>query len=233
MLRRRSDNKVAVSVLIPAFNEEKKIKLTIRTVFELKGISEVIVIDDGSKDKTYQKALETEAKVLQLSTNQGKGAALNLGLQEVQEDIILLLDADIGRSAKEADKLLAPVKERRADMTVAKFPELDKKSGFGLVKGLATWGLKGITGEIFLAPLSGQRVISKEIVNNINNFATGFGVEVALTIAVWKAGFSIEEIPVNMTHRFTGRDFKGFWHRGKQFKDILTVLASAYIRGVN
>lgn len=224
---------MAVSVLIPAFNEEKKIKLTINSAFKLNGVNEVIVVDDGSRDRTYYKALETRAKVLQLPSNQGKGAALNLGLEKVKEDIILLLDADIGTSAKEAYKLLAPVRKGEVDMTVAKFSLQNKKGGFGLTKRLATWGLRRITGENFLAPLSGQRAITREVANKINNFAAGFGVEVALTISVWHSDFKIEEVPVNMTHRFTGRDLKGFWHRGRQFKDVLTVLASQYIKEVS
>lgn len=222
----RGAKRVAVSVLIPAFNEEKQIKSTIETAFGLNGVKEVIVIDDGSTDRTYQQAVQTQAKVLQLSSNHGKGFALNYGMQQVNEDIILLLDADVGTTAVEAQKLLNPVIKKQVDMAVAKFPKTNKKGGFGLVKKLATWGLKIITGQYFTAPLSGQRAINKKVIEEINEFAPGFAVEVALTIAVWQSGFKIEEIPVNMTHRVTGRTLKAFYHRGQQFKDIAFVLAS-------
>ncbi|MBM7555251.1 glycosyltransferase [Halanaerobacter jeridensis] len=218
---------MGVSVLIPAFNEEERIKLTIETVFKLNEVQEVIVIDDGSTDSTYQQALQTKAKVLQLTVNQGKGAALNFGLKEVEEDTILLLDADVGVTAIEAQKLITPVIKREADMTVAKFPKVTNQGGFGLVKKLATWGLKIITGQEFTAPLSGQRAVNSRIIKEINNFAPGFAVEVALTIATWQAGFKIKEIAVDMCHRVTGRNLKGFYHRGQQFKDIAVVLVSA------
>lgn len=217
---------MSVSVLIPAFNEEKEIKSTIETVSNLAEVEEVIVIDDGSEDNTYHQALETEAKVIQSPVNQGKGAALNRGLKVAQEDIVLLLDADLGKSALEAKKLLTPLLAGEVDMTVAKFITQGQKGGFGLVKRLAAWSLKIITGRSFTAPLSGQRALTKEVIGEINEFAPGFGVEVGLTIAASQAGFKIKEVPVNMKHRFTGRDLKGFWHRGRQFKDIVIILAS-------
>ena len=222
---------MCVSVLIPAFNEEERIKVTIETVFSLKEIEEVIVIDDGSTDATYEQAVQTDAKVIRLMSNQGKGAALNQGLNKIMGEFILLLDADLGASAIEATKLLTPVLEDQVDMTIAEFPHNSHKGGFGLAKNLAAWGLKKITGYSFSAPLSGQRAFTKQVLKEIKPFAPGFGVEVALTIAVCQAGFTVEEIPVEMKHRFTKRDWQGFWHRGQQFKDIAFVLAST-IKGV-
>lgn len=222
---------MCVSVIIPAFNEQQRIKTTIETAFSLEHVSEVIVVDDGSTDKTYQEAIQTKATVFQLAANQGKGAALNQGINRANSDIFLLLDADVGESAIEAQKLLTPVLEGEMDMTVAKFPTAEQKGGFGVVKTLAAWGVKKITGQSFSAPLSGQRVLTKDVIKAVDKFAPGFGVEVALTIAAWQAGFKIQEIPVQMYHRFTTRDWSGFWHRGQQFKDIAFVLASLIRRG--
>ncbi|MGM0369772.1 MAG: glycosyltransferase family 2 protein [Bacillota bacterium] len=217
-----------VSVLIPAFNEEDKIKTTIDTVFKLELVDEVIVVVDGSTDATYQQTKKTKAKVIQLPYNQGKGAALNHGLRKVKGDIILLIDADLEQTAIEAQKLLAPVVEEKVDMTIAKFPPVQQNVGCGLVKKLATWGLKKITGRFFSAPLSGQRAMKREVLKKINKFAAGFRVEVALTIDAWQAGFEIAEIPVEMKHRITANTLSGFWHRGKQFKDVALVLFSRF-----
>ena len=221
---------MGVSVIIPAFNEQQNIKATIETIFNLKEVEEVIVVDDGSTDKTYQQAIKTEAKVFQLASNQGKGAALNQGVSKTNNDVFLLLDADLRESAIESKKLLMPVLEGKVDMTVAKFPPPKQKGGFGLVKTLATWSLKKITGQDFSAPLSGQRALTKDVIKEVSPFSSGFGVEVGLTVSAWQAGFKIEEIPVQMKHRFTNRDWKGFWHRGQQFKDIVVVLASTIRR---
>jgi len=74
------------SALIPAFNEEDRIAATVRAVSGLRGVSEVIVIDDGSTDKTAGSAAEAgPARVLRLPRNRGKGAALDAGLREARE----------------------------------------------------------------------------------------------------------------------------------------------------
>jgi glycosyltransferase involved in cell wall biosynthesis len=217
-----------VSVLIPAFNEENKIKATINTVFKLEFVNQVIVIEDGSTDFTYQQAKQTKAQIIQLPYNQGKGTALNHGLRQAEGDVILLLDGDLGETALEAQKLLVPIVEGKADMTIAQFPPVQQNVGCGLVKKLAVWGLRKITGRVFTAPLSGQRAIRRQVLNKTKKFATGFGVEVALTINVWQAGFEIVEIPVEMKHRITANNLSGFWHRGKQFKDVALVLFSRF-----
>ena len=214
-----------VSVLIPAFNEEEKIRLTIETISKLESVKEVIVIDDGSTDLTYQQAIKTNAQVIRLPYNQGKGAALNCGIKQAKQEIVLLLDADLGATAVEANKLLFPIFSGTADMTIAKF-RVTSGGGLGLVKKLATWGLKKITGKVFKAPLSGQRAINRQALKKVQKFAAGFGVEVALTIAIWQENLKIIEVPVNMKHSSTGKNLSGFWHRGKQFKDIAAVLAS-------
>ncbi|AGB40545.1 glycosyl transferase [Halobacteroides halobius DSM 5150] len=215
-----------VSVLIPAYNEETTIGTTIKAITNIDFVSEIVVIDDGSKDDTFKQAKRAGASVLSLDTNQGKGAALNYGIQQVTGDIILFIDADLEDSAREAKKLLRPVLNEEADMTIAQFPPAEVKGGIGLVKGLATWGLKKITNQDFKTPLSGQRALTMDLVKKVRKFANGFGVEVALTIDACKLGFKVVEVPVNMTHRETKRNIRGFLHRGKQFKDVLKVLAS-------
>lgn len=214
----------SISVLIPAYNEEDRIEETVNNIKSLGCIFEIIVVDDGSEDNTYQKAKQVATKVIRLDRNQGKGAALNQGLGEVKGDIVLLLDADLGDSSAEALKLLDPILEGRADMSIAKFPPSQVKGGFGLVKGLANWGLKKFTCQEFSAPLSGQRALSKDVIKNIDSFAKGFGVEVALTLDVCQAGFKVEEVPVEMKHRESKRNLRGFIHRGRQFKDVTMVL---------
>jgi len=216
----------SISVLIPAYNEEEKIEDTIKSIRELEGVYEVVVVDDGSIDNTYQKASNLATKVIRLEQNQGKGTALNRGLKEVSGDIILLLDADLGNSSIEAMKLVEPLLAGRADMSIAKFPQSQTKGGFGLVKGLANWGLKKLTCQEFSAPLSGQRALSKDVVKKVSSFAKGFGVEVCLTVDVCQAGFRVEEVPVMMKHRESKRDIQGFIHRGRQFKDVALVLFS-------
>lgn len=214
-----------ISVLIPAHNEEKHIFDTVSALKEIPEIDEIIVVDDASDDLTGKKAAEAGAAVVTLPINLGKGGALNKGLPYLSGKYIALLDGDLGRSASDVRSLFSPVITGRADMTIARFPKAKKKGGFGLVKGLAANGIKILAGLEVKAPLSGQRVLRREVIKALGGFESGFGVEVGMTIDAVRKGFKVQEIEVNMTHSETGRDIKGFLHRGKQFVHVAKVLA--------
>lgn len=213
-----------VTVVIPAYNEESVIGDTVRASREIPGVSQVLVIDDGSLDQTSRIALECGAEVITLSKNRGKGGALNAGAGHIKGEIVLLLDADLGKSASLGAGLLRPVIDGRAHMTVAVFPKTGRKAGLGLVRGLAGAGIRYFTGLIMEAPLSGQRAIRREAFDSCLPLAGGFGVEVHFTVRAFLNGYSIEEVPLYMTHRETGRDIKGFAHRGRQFMDVARAL---------
>ncbi|MBS4024260.1 MAG: glycosyltransferase family 2 protein [Clostridia bacterium] len=216
-----------ISVLIPAYNEEDRIEKTVLALSNIRSISQILVVDDGSQDKTAQVAESAGATVVSLEINVGKGAALNHGAKFITGDIVCLLDADLGSSAGEASKLINPIIAGEADLTIGTFPKKRKKAGFGLVKKLASWGIKANTGQIFTEPLSGQRAFTKDAFALMLPFADGYGVEVMLTIKALKRGLRVVEVETAMTHKETGRDTSGFWHRGKQFVHVLKALLVA------
>lgn len=214
--------------LIPAHNEADRVAATVRAALSVPGIDRVLVIDDGSTDDTSEEAASTGAQVLRLPENRGKGAALDAGFEAAAHDadVLVLLDADLGESATEAVALLAPVLEGDADMTIAMFPKPPGPAGFGLVKGLARWGIRRLgNGFEATAPLSGQRVLTRAAVDAVLPFAFGYGAEVALTIRALRAGLRVREVPTTMTHAHTGRDVAGFAHRGRQFAHVARALA--------
>jgi hypothetical protein len=159
--------------------------------------------------------------------NAGKGGALEAGTKRVENaDIVLLLDADLGTTASQAELLLAPLLAGDAEMTIATFPPPEGKAGFGLVMGLARWGIARYGGPFdATAPLSGQRALTRECLATVRPFLEGYGVEVGLTVRALRAGFRLVEVPTTMAHSATGRDVSGFVHRGKQFVDVAFALA--------
>lgn len=214
-----------ITVLIPAYNEADRIGATIRAVLSLPNITQVIVIDDGSTDATAQHAEAAGADVVLRQANAGKGAALQAGLALTTERVLLLLDADLGDSAREATKLLAPVLANEADMTIATFPVIPGKGGgIGLVVRLARWGIHRLTGKIMAAPLSGQRALRTDVVLDAGGFASGWGVEIALTVNALRRGYRVLEVPTEMTHRVTGRSVAAILHRAAQFVAAARVL---------
>ena len=213
-----------VTIIIPAYNESGSIQDTVLALRSIQSIAEVIVVNDCSTDNTGELAETAGAKVFNLSKNVGKGGAINSVLKYAQGGIIGFIDGDLGKSAVEVEKLIIPVLDKKADMTIGRFPSATKKGGFGIVTNLAKKGIKWFTGLHVASPLSGQRIMRREIIEKIGPLEAGFGVEVGLTIDVLRLGYRVKEIPVQMTHSETGRNLAGFLHRGNQFLDVLVVL---------
>jgi glycosyltransferase involved in cell wall biosynthesis len=217
---------MSVVALIPAHNEDQLVGATIDGIRAAGGVDRIVVIDDGSEDATAASARDAGAEVIRLDLNAGKGGALQAGLDAVSEqaNVLVLLDADLGRSAEQVRALLDPVLDGSADMTVALLPRPAGSGGFGLVKGLARLGIAVLTGFRATAPLSGQRALSRKAWVVATPFARGYGVEVALTVRACRAGLRVVEVPTTMSHAATGRDLSGFAHRGRQFAAVLAAL---------
>lgn len=226
----------SVSAVIPAHNEADRIVQTLAAVgiglsdAGIGGDAELIVVDDGSGDDTAARAeAVTGVRVIRLGQNQGKGAALTRGLNTSTGRVLLILDADLGASAAECARLLAPVRAGEADMTIARFPP-GPGAGFGLVLRFARWGVLRLTGRRLEAPLSGQRAFTRALWERIGRIAPGYGAEVGLDIDVLRAGFRIVEVPTAMGHRALGRGWNGFRHRGRQCVAIAATLAARWHR---
>jgi len=225
---------VKIDVLIPSYNEEKNIQHTLKGLEDFeedfckeRGLDlEIIVIDDGSSDRTYEKALKLKVHAIRLKNNTGKGNALQEGFNRSTGDIVVFLDADLKESSYEVYKLVLPIISDEADVVIAKFKPTSKKGGFGFVKALAFYGIKLFTGKEITTALSGQRAFKREILTDIKKIPDGFGLEVGMLIDILRKGYSIKEVDVDMYHDVTGRDIKSFIHRGKQFWDIFKVLVS-------
>lgn len=111
----------SVWIVVPAYNEATVIGSVIRDIRNA-GFSNILVVDDGSRDDTQKHALKEGAEVLKHLINRGQGAALRSGLSFVSEtynpDIIVTFDADGQHQAKDIDALIQPIRENLADITL-------------------------------------------------------------------------------------------------------------------
>ena len=107
-----------LSIIIPSYNEEARLPGTLQRVAEylptLKLRTEVLVVDDGSTDRTAAVAESfhgklTGLRVLSNGTNRGKGYSVRHGMLEAQGDMVLFTDADLSAPIEEAEKLLSPL----------------------------------------------------------------------------------------------------------------------------
>jgi glycosyltransferase involved in cell wall biosynthesis len=121
---------LALSIVIPAYNEEKRIGRSLDEILRFLESTayraEVIVVDDGSKDKTAQAVSEREAayqaaghdlRVLTNTPNRGKGYSVRRGVREARGEIVLFTDADLSAPITEAPLLIDPIASGQAAVT--------------------------------------------------------------------------------------------------------------------
>ncbi len=201
-----------LSILIAARDEEARIGTTIRELQRQFPDTEVIVADDGSRDLTAEAAEAAGALVLRLP-HRGKGQALTLGERVVVSGDLLLCDADLRGD-------LRPLLDGDADLTIAAF-ERKQGGGFGIAKQAARRLIRLASGYEAREPLSGQRRLTQAAREAVFPLAAGFGCETAMTAGAARAGLTVAETAVDLEHRATGRDLRGFLHRARQLRDIL------------
>jgi glycosyltransferase involved in cell wall biosynthesis len=214
------------AVIIPAYNEGAYLQSTLQAVrqFDVPGTKEVIVINDGSSDKTATIAESWADSVIHLPANRGKGYALWCGIQAANADFFLFLDADLAETARYGSSLLQTLcRETTKDLIIAAVPP-GQKSGLGVAKRAARKAIRHLTGWRIEAPLSGQRALSRKAVEAVREWDLGFGIEVAMTIDIARAGLAVYEVTYPFIHRERGKTVGGFLHRGRQYAAIRRVI---------
>jgi hypothetical protein len=209
------------AVLVAARDEEDAIAGTVAALKQQFPGAEVIVADDGSRDRTAVEAQRAGARVVRLP-RRGKGEALALGERVAPRGPLLLCDADLRGDVR-------PLVAAEADLVVAAFAER-QGGGFGIAKRAGRALVRALSGYEPSEPLSGQRSLSTAARERCFPPAPGFGCEVRMTIDAVRAGLRVTEVELPLAHRVTGRDARGFTHRGRQLFDA--VLACGPL-GVN
>src|SRR5205823_4150214 len=174
-----------LTVLVAARDEEGSIGRTVAALRAGFPDADVLVADDGSRDRTAPVAEEAGARVIRLP-RLGKGQALALAEREAGPGTLLLCDADL-----EGDP--APLVEADADLAVAAFREL-QGGGFGIAKRAARALIRACSGFEAREPLSGQRAVSPAARAACFPTAPGFGCEVRMTIDAVRAGLEVAEL---------------------------------------
>jgi glycosyltransferase involved in cell wall biosynthesis len=187
---RRPNARDGVSLVIPAHNEAEHIAAIARIALRAALVNRVIVVDDGSIDGTAEAASAADPglEVLRTTVNQGKAAALLLGIQAAGTDLIAFLDADlIGLNPQHIDDLIRPVLAGECDMTLGLF------RGGRLHTDLA---------HRTTPYLSGQRCLRWGLFRDTPLLqGARYGVEVALSLHAHRRGLRVQAVTWNgVTH---------------------------------
>jgi hypothetical protein len=202
----------APTILVAARNEESRIAAAIERLRADFPGAEIIVVDSASEDATAAQAEQAGAVVIRLG-RPGKGEALAAGERAALPGPLLLCDADLEGS-------LRPLLAADCDLAIAAFA-VRQGGGFGVTKRVARGLIALASGFRACEPLSGQRLVRERARARCFPPAPGFGCEVRMTIDAVRAGLRVEELELDLSHRATGRDARGFAHRGRQLLDAL------------
>lgn len=182
-----------ISVIIPAFNEQKSIKKVIKLVKNNKNVDEIIVVDNNSTDATAMLAEKEGAKVV-FCKEQGKGYAMEKGLQEAKNDAVVFIDADINNYSKDViEKLAEPIINDEADFVKSLF----ERTGGRVTELVAKPLLDILFPEIykFSQPLSGMIAGKKSLLSKIE-FEKDYGVDIGILLDMIQIGAVIKEVHI-------------------------------------
>ncbi|MDD3435614.1 MAG: glycosyltransferase family 2 protein, partial [Candidatus Gastranaerophilales bacterium] len=194
-------------IQIPCYNEELTLKTTLKALPEkLNGIDEIqiLIIDDGSTDKTIEIAKQNGVKdFIILSNNVGLAKAFSLGLSKALElgaDIIVNTDADNQYCADDIEKLIKPIIEKQADIVVGARP-IEKIKHFSLTKKLlqklGSLVMRLVSSTKITDATSGFRAFSKNAALQINVF-DNYTYTLETIIQAKAKGLEIISVPVRV-----------------------------------
>jgi glycosyltransferase involved in cell wall biosynthesis len=223
-------------IVVAARNEQERITATLEALERAFPGSRVIVADGDSTDATSSLAATAGAELSSGGANahrgRGKGGAMTAATRRLidlsrshEAPTFVLCDGDLGASAANLPPLAEAVERGECDLAVAAFTRREG-GGFGIAVGFSRWAIRRLTGLDLAAPISGQRAIRGSLLPSLVPFASGFGIETAMTIDAVRAGARVKEIELELEHRATGRSLSGFIHRARQLADFLLVYVS-------
>ena len=196
-----------IVAIIPAYNEEDALADVIAKT--LKYVDRVIVVNDGSKDRTAEVAIEAGARVISHSINLGKGEALKSGFKAIEDDsIIVTIDGDGQHNPDEIPDLIRPIIEDDADLVngsrYMNGPEENTPAYRRVGQKVLDIATNISAGIKVTDSQSGFRAFSSKSKNVFRFKDTGFGIESEMLVDAAEAGLRIVEVPITVRYDVDG-----------------------------
>jgi glycosyltransferase involved in cell wall biosynthesis len=197
-------NQLSVSIIIPTLNEEENIGIVLNSL--PKDISEIIVVDGNSSDKTVEVAQKSGVKIIYDSV--GKGSALRKGMEAASGEIVIMMDADCSHIAREIPLLIAGI---NAGYDICMGSRFIQGGGSEDITPIRKWGNKLLVFAVnrlwhmnYSDLCYGYRAFRREIIPKLNLESNGFGIETEISIKAAKNKLRVLEVPSFEKLRFRG-----------------------------
>jgi glycosyltransferase involved in cell wall biosynthesis len=223
---------VRVSFLIPAFNEEATIGEVLERIDRLGFDKQVVVVDDGSRDRTAEIAEQHGATVIR-QANAGKGAAIRAAIGQIDGDIAVIQDADMEYDPVEVPELIEPIVRGVADVVYG-----SRLRGGKAQRAYLFWHLVGnrflslLTSLLYNTTLSdmetGYKAFRADVLRSLDLRENRFGIEPEITAKICKRKLRIYELPISYYGRTFEEGKKITWRDG--FRAIWVLLRVRFSR---
>ena len=227
-MSREQERPKCLSVVIPAYNEERTLVAVVRRVLKISYVREVVIVDDCSSDSTGALAdelsrLYSRVKTVHHQNNRGKTAALNTGFQLTTSEIVIVQDADLEYNPDEICDVITPIVEGDADVVYGSRFLVRKAARvlyfYHYLANRTLTFLSNIFTNVNLTDVeTGYKAFRGDIIRNMIIRSSGFGFEIEVTAKVAKLRCAMYEVPIS----YRGRTYE----EGKKigFKDGLEAL---------
>jgi len=227
------------SLIVPAYEEGNRLReciSQIKRTLSLLGLDfEIIVVDDGSRYKTYRtaKSLENSPQVrfLRNRVNMGKGYAVKKGFQKSTGDIVAYMDVDIGCTLK--PQLIAHYLKMldSSDVVIASKRHSQSKINYPLYRRILSRAFNIIVKLLFRLPLSdtqcGFKIFKRKVLEDAMSRLTikRYAFDVELLVNIHRRGYRITEAPINIVHKESRITIKEIY---RMAVDILAIFYRLY-----
>ncbi len=234
-----------ISVILPVYNEEDCIDTVIEetsnTLRDVTNSWEVIVVDDGSKDCTYSKAVKVarvfngRVKVVGYNGNMGKGYALRYGFRHSRGDLVFFMDADMEIHPKHIPEFLDVMRLEGADVVVGSKRHPMSKIRYPLRRRVMSELYHLLTTLLFRLNVrdtqTGLKLFKREVLNDVMPKVTvnRYAFDVEIIANAVRKGYKVVEAPVEINYRFDSR--VNFFEVLRMLLDTFAIAYRMYVRG--
>ncbi len=228
--------KEKILVLIPAYNEEANIGKVLEDIKKIAVDADILVVNDGSSDKTEKIVKDSAVKIISLPFNLGYGAALQAGYiyaDQNKYDVVIQIDGDGQHDTKHINDFLDTLRNEDVDVVIGSryLQNNGYKTPWARKIGMVIFGSIAslIMGQKITDPTSGFQALNKDVVNFFTKdlYPPDYP-DTDMLILLHLAGFRLKEIPVKM---YNTANSKQSMHRGHKviyyiFKMFLSIIVT-------